>query len=350
MLVVSAYLLGFTWAAVSRGYDVWGAFLIGPVLVLASLPMIKAATRRLDAPWFARTALVALLAKLVAGVARYFVAFVVYGGTADASGYHGWGTVLAEEYARGNFGAEIGRDFVGTGFIRVLTGLVYAITGPSLIGAYLVYAWIGFWGLVLAVMAFRVALPDGDFRRYALLALFLPSLLFWPSGLGKEAWMMFGIGLSLYGAALLLQTGRRGAVLLVLGLAATAVVRPHITAMLAVGLLVAVLVRPSRHVTPLTPLIKVGGLLLALVVALVAVVQAANFLGVEDLGAGGLQQEYDFRTGQTGQGGSSSRVPPSPIRSTCPGQRSPCCSVPSLGRLAECCRCCRRWRGSSCWC
>lgn len=305
VLAVGAYLLGFSWAAVSRSYDVWGAFLVAPVLVLVSIPMLRAAARRVDAPWFARIALIALLLKLVAGVARYLVAFVVYGGVADAAGYHGWGTRLAEEYASGNFGAEIGRDFVGTGFIRVLTGIIYVFTGPGLIGGYLVYAWIGFWGLILAIMAFRVAIPDGDLRRYALLVLFLPSLLFWPSGMGKEAWMIFGIGLSLYGAALLLRTGRRGAVLLALGLAATAVVRPHVTVMLATGLLAAVLLRPSRTVTPLTPLLKGGGLLVALAVTLVAVVQAASFLGVDDLSSEGLQQQFDFRTGQTAQGGSS---------------------------------------------
>ncbi len=305
VLVVGAYMLGFSWAAAASDYDVWGAFLIAPALVLVSLPLIRVAARRLGAPWFARMALFALLLKLLAGLARYLVAFVLYGGVADAAGYHSWGSRLAEQYAMGNFGAEIGRNLIGTGFVRVLTGAIYVVTGPSLIGGYLIYAWIGFWGLILALMAFRVAVPDGDLRRYAVLVLFLPSLLFWPSGIGKEAWMIFGIGLSMYGAALLLKTARHGAVLLLLGLVATALVRPHATVMVATGLLAAVLVRPAGRMTPLTPVVKAGGLLVALAVTVVAVLQAASFLGVEDLSTGGLQEQFDFRTGQTAQGGSA---------------------------------------------
>ena len=34
-------------------------------------------------------------------------------------------------------------------------------------------------------------LPTGDHRRYALLVFFMPSLLFWPSSIGKESWMLF---------------------------------------------------------------------------------------------------------------------------------------------------------------
>ena len=51
---------------------------------------------------------------------------------------------------------------------------------------------------------------------------FLPSLLFWPSGIGKEAWMTLGLGLASYGAARLLVHKPGGFPVLALGLLATA--------------------------------------------------------------------------------------------------------------------------------
>ena len=42
-----------------------------------------------------------------------------------------------------------------------MTGIVYTVTGPSLIGGYLVFSWLGFWGLLLFFRAFQIAVPHG---------------------------------------------------------------------------------------------------------------------------------------------------------------------------------------------
>ena len=55
--------------------------------------------------------------------------------------------------------------------------------------------------------AFTIAIPDGNRRSYARLLFFLPSMLYWPSSIGKEAWMLFTLGLAAFGTARLL-TGR----------------------------------------------------------------------------------------------------------------------------------------------
>ena len=41
------------------------------------------------------------------------------------------------------------------------------VTGPTKLGGFLVFSWLGFWGLYLAFRAFRIAFPDDDYRRYA---------------------------------------------------------------------------------------------------------------------------------------------------------------------------------------
>ena len=72
---------------------------------------------------------------------------------------------------------------MGTGFMRMVTGVVYVVTGPSLVGGFLVFSVLGFWGIYFVYRAF-VALPcrEGNDWLYGLLMFLLPSMLFWPSG------------------------------------------------------------------------------------------------------------------------------------------------------------------------
>ena len=223
---------------------------IGPALLLISLPILAKMGTALEQPWFFGLAVTALVVKLLAALARYWVAFVLYHGAADAASYNSVGSRLATSYREGLFNVPLGSGGLGTQFIQAVTGVVYAITGPSLIGGYLVYSWLGFWGLLLFYRAFHLAVPGGHHRRYALMVFFLPSLLFWPSGIGKEAWMTLGLGLCAYGVALLLAGRRSGVPVLALGMLATAAVRPHVTLLVAGALVVAYALRPvpSDHV------------------------------------------------------------------------------------------------------
>ena len=136
--------------------------------------------------------------------------------------------------------------------------MTYSVTGASVYVGYAVFAWLSFWGLYFLYRAFQTAIPDGDHRRYALLVFFLPSLVFWPSSIGKEAWMLLGIGLTAFGAAKLL-VGSWGWVLpLAAGLGGTALVRPHVTAMLATAITAGVVLRRSlRRTSILAPVWRV---------------------------------------------------------------------------------------------
>ncbi|HXF73614.1 MAG TPA: hypothetical protein VNO79_13530, partial [Actinomycetota bacterium] len=184
-------------------YDVWGAVFVAPVIVLASLPVLARQAEREGDRRLLTLLIAALLLKLAGSVVRHFVAFSVYGGVADAAGYDGWGTRIAERFWHGRFSTGLD-SLTGTDFIRFLTGLVYTVIGPTRIGGFLVYSWLGFWGLFSFYRAFRIAVPEGRARSYAHLVLFLPSLVFWPSSIGKEAWMTFSLGIAALGAARLL--------------------------------------------------------------------------------------------------------------------------------------------------
>jgi hypothetical protein len=245
----------------------------------------------------------ALFLKLGASLARYWTAFVFYEGVADAAGYDGDGVAYAP-LLRAGIIPELPDDLIGTPFIGVVTGVVYALSLPSVFVGYLVFSWIGYWGLFFAVLAYLRTFPDGYGKRYAALVLFLPSLLFWPSGLGKEAWMMFGVGLAMYGTARLLQGSLIGLLPLAVGLAATAMVRPHVTALIVGGILVASVVRPARVTTPLTPVVKVVTVAAAAGLMVYAVQAAAEFVGLDDLDPTAVQSQLEGINENTSQGGS----------------------------------------------
>ena len=199
---------------------------------------------------------------LVAPLLRYWMAFGLYGGSSDAASYHGAGVLLAPMFRRGIYHG-LG-EVSGTRFIEILTGQVYALIEPTRLGGFMVFSWFGFLGCYLFFRAFRTAYPEADGRRYARMVFFFPTLLFWPSSIGKEAWMTFGLGLAAWGAARVLTHRRFGLVAVAAGLAATAEVRPHIALIFAVAVFLAMLLRrPPARASITAPLGKLAVILVA---------------------------------------------------------------------------------------
>ncbi|PZS32422.1 MAG: hypothetical protein DLM61_06840, partial [Pseudonocardiales bacterium] len=260
LVMIAGYLLVAITALTRSSYDIGGVFLVGPVLAVLSVPLIAKARRtEPDArirPLFA----LGLLATVFAGFAHFLVDFKFYGGAADARRYSQQGAALAVQFWHGDFVPHLDIGLTGTGFIIVLTGIIYALIGPTVLGGYLVYSWLAFWGLYLSYRAFCTSMVGADYRRYALLVFFLPSLIFWSSGIGKGAWMMLCIGLALLGIARLLSGTSGAALPLLAGLAGSALARPHITALLVLALIAGVLVRRVEGANLLTPIIRVGTL------------------------------------------------------------------------------------------
>lgn len=310
LVVAASYASVTAWAATTTSYATWVALVLVPLLVLATVPMILRAGRRDPDPRFVHILMWAFAFKCLATVARYLMAFVLYDGSADAAVYDKEGTRLAVAYRDLDFGADVGRDFLGTGFMRVLTGAIYTVTGSSIFVAYAVFSWLGFWGLYFLYRAFRVALPHGDAHRYALLVLFLPSMLFWPSGLGKEAFVTFGIGLFAYGGARLLAGYRSWSGPLLSGMLLTGVVRPHVAAALFVSLTVAYLLRrPPRPATELTPLRMAFAVAVLGVGGWLTVSIAAEYLGVEEVSVASVDGAISDTAGKTGKGDSQYQAP-----------------------------------------
>src|SRR2546425_4623825 len=278
----ATYVVLFAVAITNSNSELLQALTIAPILLLLTVPIAFKIARVEQDRTLVTIIMAAFVAKLLSALVRYYVAFEVYHGATDAAQYDSAAKQLAPQFRRFVFTADVGQ-LVGTGFGKLLTGFVYAIFGTSRIGGFLVFAWLGFLGLLLFARAFRIGVPDGDWRRYLLLVLFLPSLLYWPSAIGKEAWMMLGLGLCAYGIACLFRQRMSGFVPLALGLFAVLMVRPHVSLVLFVGLVFGLLVRRAPARSYAAPVARMFGLAILLALGVFLAGQTASFLGQRSL-------------------------------------------------------------------
>jgi hypothetical protein len=251
----------------------------------------------------------ALLLKLLGGLALYWVTFKFYKG-GDVDLYHPAAVVLAGQFRHGNFAIHIpgGLGLVGPGFIEVVAGVVYAIIGTSKMAGFLVFAWLGFWGLYFFYRAFQIAVSEETAKRYARLVFFLPSLLFWSSSIGKDAWMVFALGVASYGVARMLTHRRGGFLVAATGLTGTALVRPHVTLMIMVGVLFAYALRRSGRDTGHSRLAKVIGLTVLIAGSALLVGQVEKFLHINNLGQQSVNHVLSTESAGSNYGGSAYTV------------------------------------------
>ncbi len=300
LAITVAYVGGSLLVMSRTTYDTWGAMIIAPLLYVLTLPALaKQAERENDRRLFWLLTL-ALTVKLGATLIRYYVAFDVYGGRADAKGYYNQGTQIAENFLQGNFTTDL-KDFSGTNFIVLFTGIVFTITRPTLLGGFFVFTWLAFIGTFLFYRAFVIAVPEGRSRSYARLLFFLPSMLFWPASLGKESIMVFTLGVAAFGVAHVL-TGRtvKGLVYVVAGLWPAAIVRPHMAGMIAIALVCAFLVRPLRSQgRQLALVFRVVTLAVLVAFTVILIGKTQEFLHAES-----VSEALAQTTDQTAKGGS----------------------------------------------
>ena len=225
----ATYVLLLGWLMVSVRFDLWGAAVAAPVVGFIAIVFVRRFFRD-DLSHLRRIALIGLVAKLCGTLTRYWVANDAYGGASDANNYHALGKSFAGGFWQGwvSFVGLVPHTR-GTAFIGELTGFIYAFTGSSKLAGYLWFSLLGFLGVAFCVKAAAVAVPGLLQRRYAWLCFLLPSLVFWPSSIGKEAWMSLVLGATSMGVARFTNGDRsvRTLVWLGLGLLGASMVRPH---------------------------------------------------------------------------------------------------------------------------
>ncbi|GAA6524410.1 hypothetical protein [Intrasporangium sp. DVR] len=303
LVIGGAVAAALSWALRTQSYNVWGAIIVVPLLTALNLLLISRVARGSREKWLGSLLVLALAAKILGTLVRYAVAYVVYEGAADAERYNLYAAAHYQLWRQGSIQWEVA-GARGTQYMEFITTVIYTVIGPSPLAAFVVFASFAFWGQYLLYRAFCVALPWANARRYALLVLLLPSMLYWPSSIGKEAWLMLFVGVTALGAAKLFAHRSGAVVLLAVGAAGTGIIRPHIALLLFAGLAVAQLFRPTGERST-DILSKLGGLLVVGAVTVVLTTQSAAMLGIDDLSWQAISESVDFRQEQTAQGGSS---------------------------------------------
>jgi hypothetical protein len=306
MLVLAAVWVIMVISMLASGsFNLLGFVIQVPLLTLITIPIARRIARYDRDPtqfWFV---MAAFSAKMLGGLARYYFTYIAYVSVGDAEEYDAFGRFLVPHYRSFDFSPDVGQ-VPGTGSLKAITGVLYSIVGSSKLGGFMVFSWFGFVGLLLCWRAFKRAVPTGDARRYGLLVLFLPSLLYWSSALGKDAWVVMGLGLCAYGTARLMTRGRvLGLVLLVAGLLEVGFVRPHVALTVGSGLVLAALLYKPSKASPLNPIFRVLLFGFLLVLMLVLVSQTEKFLGVESLNQESVNSSLANAEGRTLEAGSA---------------------------------------------
>ena len=234
--------------AVAFSYEEFaGLMIVGPVVVVLGIALIPKLLPYRDRRFLLKLAILGFIAKMIGSLARLTITDQVWG-FADAGRYNIVGIRISDALRAGNLSTaftHVEREFaVGTQNIEAFTGIVYTIFGQSLYGGFLLFAFAAFIGALLFVKAYEETFGEHNLRLFAVLMMFYPSLLLWPSSLGKDSILFFFAGLATYGVTKLTsRMSMGGLVLLFTGLAGTAMIRPHAAVIYFMALGAATLLR-----------------------------------------------------------------------------------------------------------
>lgn len=254
-------------------YDVWSSVITYGVLIAVTAPLLRYFARVDGDPVLYKILMWALVLKLGMAVPRYFMINVLYSGGGDASIYHAGAVSFANNIRAGNLTVDLGEFLANrpdeTRRIATFTGVMYLITGPSIYSGFFIHSWFGFLGNLALTRGFRRGFPEGNQRRYTAVVMFLPSLMFWPSAIGKDGWMLMCLGVVGYGAGRLLGPAPSvvGGIPVLVGSIGAMWIRPHMGLIALLSLSVAVLcmvMRPAEgsHRKASSPAVRIGAVIL----------------------------------------------------------------------------------------
>lgn len=249
-ILALGYGLAMAVAVSTTSYDTWGGAVVAAVLAAIFFPVLTRLARQDPDPWMARIFIGAFVVKQIGSYIRYYAVTEVLGG--DAIEYAKAAKVLApvlraQDYSSPEWDRYV-PDLSGTNSLRLITAIVYNFFGTSFLGGFMVFGALSFIGTYLVFRSYRMAIPEGPHRRFAAMLFLAPTLVFWPSSIGKDAWLVFTIGLTVYGATRMYLLAPGGLILVAAGLAGSGLVRPHITLLLLTSLIIGrVIGRTRRH-------------------------------------------------------------------------------------------------------
>ncbi len=185
----------------------------------------------------------------------------------------------------------------GTAAIQFIAMFFSSVLGMSVLGVFLSFNLFGFIGLLAfdTALQFAVSNKGRQIRGFATLVVFLPSVSFWSSALGKDSVSFMAAGLTLWAA---LNLNKR-ALLMTLAIGLMFLVRPHIAALMVVALALSVLIQSRVSIVQRG---LIGGAAVAAAATIVPFAMDYSGLG-SNAGAPDLAAYIEVRQVQNMQGG-----------------------------------------------
>jgi hypothetical protein len=246
----------------------------------------------------------ATLARLAFTGLYIWMGFYLYDAGVDAFHYWTMGKRIINSYSFIGW-AAFAPPYWSSNLINNLCGLIMMVTRDALPALFLMFALAALWGGYFFYRAFEVSFPQGDKKAFGLLAVLLPSILFWSSAIGKDALAQLFIGIACYGYSKWSRNPKgSAAAICIFGIGGMLAVRPHIAAMLAVAMAMPYTLGRT-HEGWMGKSAKIVILPLVLASTFMLVRQAGKFVGVE---SGDTQTDIkraDALTKETQIGGSA---------------------------------------------
>ena len=197
--------------------------------------------------FLAEVMLVSFVLKLAAVSLFHYIIGPFYNGEADMIGYFTHAqAIIAKFELTGTW--TILHPITNTNFIIMVTSWLMFVFGDTFQGLMIIFASISFWGQYLFYRAYCIAFPGGQHQRAMLFMFFLPSIVFWPAAIGKDALVFACIGGCCYAFAKLTRSNSPTAfVFMSASLVGVALVRPHIAGMICISLAGAYLLSRNTH-------------------------------------------------------------------------------------------------------
>lgn len=301
---VVAYVLLMSWAMRTQSYASWGTMIVLPVIMVINVVLLWIANRVERDSMVTRLLIVGFVLKCGGIFFRYVSVFFIYNRAGDAVRYNNFAADYYQQWRAGFIVWPDVETAAGTQAMELITTAVYVFVGPSPLAGFYVFGSMAFWGTYLIFRAFRIAVPAGRHRRYAALLFLLPSLLYWPSSIGKESWILLFVGVIAFGAAHFFQGKLPGLAWIALGVLGVSWIRPHIAVLLLGALAVAQLLRPTDR-SPAALIGKVIGSVVVVIALGYFIQSSADFLGIEEVTSDTVTERVETAGENTEQGGSS---------------------------------------------
>ncbi|MGP9545673.1 hypothetical protein ACT3QR_11805 [Psychrobacter sp. AOP7-B1-25] len=184
-------------------------------------------------------------------------------------------------------------EFVpGTRFVTFATYLLTRNFELSYLNVSLIYNMIGAFGLLLLYLSLKKHLESLPW--YWTLILFLPSISYWSSAIGKDSIAFFAVSLLIYAATV----GRKKIVLYFIVLLLMFMIRPHVAFIMAVSYLIYFIVQSKAHIVLkliFIPIIATGTFL--------SLGFIQEYTGLDEASLSGISDFYDERQGSNMNGG-----------------------------------------------